>query len=177
MRNPMSTPPTMPMIEPTPAPIRVFKDAFWMRISKRMMATAMTRATSAERTCVGSPKGAAAGCAAYFAPIGSSTNPAPIRIPMKTSRMRTVFVRMTRGYYHFITAGVNKSAGRRAWVWGRVRAEGAALTFRPECVRMLRDHDLFKHRRLQRREHALAVALPLHLPPPHRRREIGRAHV
>jgi hypothetical protein len=56
MRKPMSTPPRMPRTEPMAAPISVFKDACWMRTSKKMMAATTTAATSAEETLEGRPR-------------------------------------------------------------------------------------------------------------------------
>jgi hypothetical protein len=48
MSEPIRYAPSIPRIEPTAAPIRVFREARLMRISKKMMATAMKAATAAE---------------------------------------------------------------------------------------------------------------------------------
>jgi hypothetical protein len=48
MSDPIMKAPIIPKIEPTAAPINVFKEARRMRTSKKMIATAMKAATRAE---------------------------------------------------------------------------------------------------------------------------------
>src|SRR5205814_3379349 len=73
MSEPIRYAPTIPMIEPTAAPIRVFRVARRILSSNRIMQTAIMAPTAAEIH--------------GFPATGLSTYPADTRIPVKISRM------------------------------------------------------------------------------------------
>jgi hypothetical protein len=81
IKNPIRKAPTIPIIEPTAAPMRVFKDARLILRSKMIMQTAMTAPAAAEIHALEIP--------ARSLLIGSRTYPEAMRIPAKTKRIIT----------------------------------------------------------------------------------------
>jgi hypothetical protein len=76
----------IPKIDPTAAPINVFKVARRIRISKTMMQIAINAPAAAE--IHGS------------SPTGTSLYPAATKIAVNISRIRTTSARIMKAYYH-----------------------------------------------------------------------------